>query len=64
VLRGDDPGWWGLAARQLWMCGGPWLEISAPRAENDAAREQRKSLLKWCLLTAGDLARRSPAPVP
>lgn len=64
VLRGGDPGWWGLAARRLYICGGPWREISVLRAESEGAREQRRFLLKWYRLTAEDLVRRSPTPEP
>lgn len=64
VLRGGDPGWWGLAARRLYQCGGPWREISVLRAESEGAREQRKFLLRWYLLTPENLVRRSPTPDP
>lgn len=57
VLRGGDPGWWALASRRLYLCGGPWRPISVLQAEAEEAREQRKFLLKWYLLTAEDLAR-------
>ena len=62
MLRGGDPGWWGLAARQLYQCGGPWREISVLRAESEDAREQRKFLLKWYLLTPEDLVRGPKTP--
>ncbi len=41
------PQWWMLASRQLYACGGPWVEISALSPEKDPGPEQRKILLQW-----------------
>lgn len=64
VLRAPDPGWWGLASRRLYLCGGPWRQISVLQAESESAREDRRFLLKWFLLTAEDLARGGPEKDP
>ncbi len=47
VLDQGFPQWWMLASRQLYACGGPWVEMSALSPEKDPGPEQRKMLLKW-----------------
>jgi hypothetical protein len=57
VLAGGDPGWWPLAARRLYECGGPWVPLSVVWAESDANRDARNSLLKWYGLAGTDVRR-------
>jgi hypothetical protein len=60
VLDLGFPQWWMLASRQLYACGGPWVEISALAPERDPGPELRNSLLEWYRpLMLG--ARGSPA---
>jgi hypothetical protein len=47
VLEEGDPRWWMLAARRLYDCGGPWVELSALDPGTDRDRDLRKRLLKW-----------------
>jgi len=47
VLRADYPGWWAVAARRLYECGGPWRQLSVLQAQSPANKEARESLLKW-----------------
>ena len=47
ILDQGAPQWWMLASRQLYACGGPWVEISALSPERDPGPEQRKQLLEW-----------------
>ena len=63
VLRGGDPGWRATAARQLYDCGGPWIELSVLQAESAENLARRDQLLDWYQLTPKALARK-PAPPP
>jgi hypothetical protein len=47
VLREEYPGWWAVAARRLYECGGPWVELSVLQAESPANKEARDWLLNW-----------------
>jgi len=47
VLDRGYPRWWMLASRRLYMCGGPWVEMSALSPDSIRDREQRTRLLKW-----------------
>jgi hypothetical protein len=47
VLLGGDPAWWSVAARQLYDCGGPWIELSVLQAESEQNEARRESLLRW-----------------
>lgn len=47
VLERGVPRWWMLAARRLYACGGPWVEISALSPDNPRDRDQRSLLLEW-----------------
>jgi hypothetical protein len=63
VLRGGDPGWRATAAKQLYDCGGPWIELSVLQAESADNLARRDRLLEWYRLTPGSRPRR-PAPPP
>ncbi len=62
VLRAGDPGWWGMAARQLYACGGPWRELSVLQPEGEVMRERRLDLLRWFRLDPIDLMRSAAPP--
>jgi len=47
VLSDTYPGWWPIAARHLYECGGPWIELSVVQAESPANKKARDELLKW-----------------
>ena len=47
VLRVGDPSWWPTAARQLYACGGPWIELSVLQADAGWNRDRRDELLDW-----------------
>ncbi len=47
VLDRGDPGWWMLASRRLYACGGPWLELSALSPNGPRDKEHRTRLLAW-----------------
>ncbi|TFG39954.1 MAG: hypothetical protein E4H44_01100 [Candidatus Aminicenantes bacterium] len=47
ILDRGFPQWWMLSSRQLYACGGPWVEMSALAPERDPGPEQRKMLLQW-----------------
>jgi hypothetical protein len=47
VLRQDAPQWWLLAARRLYACGGPWVELSALQPDSDSNRDRRDRLIEW-----------------
>jgi len=64
VLKEDYAGWWAVAARRLYECGGPWRQLSVLRAESPANKEARDWLLKWYRIKKGKNKRRdvvSPA---
>jgi len=62
VLRAGDSGWWAVAARQLYACGGPWRELSVLQPESELMRERRLELLRWFRLDPIDLMRSAPKP--
>ncbi len=47
ILDRGLPQWWMLASRQLYACGGPWVEMSALSPEGEPGPERRKMLLQW-----------------
>lgn len=47
VLEQGEPRWWMLAARRLYACGGPLVELSALNPDGESDRELRKRLLEW-----------------
>jgi len=57
VLERGFPRWWMLAARRLYACGGPWVELSALSPDGPRDRERRKRLLDWF----GPLRPNTPA---
>lgn len=60
VLRAGDSGWWAIAARQLYVCGGPWREMSVLQPESELMRERRVELMRWFRLDPIDLMRTAP----
>jgi hypothetical protein len=62
VLRAGDSGWWAVAARQLYVCGGLWRELSVLQPESELMRERRLELLRWFRLDPIDLMRSAPKP--
>ncbi len=64
VLRAGDSGWWAMAARQLYDCGGPWRELSVLQPESDLMRERRQDLLRFFRLDPIDLMRSASTPKP
>jgi hypothetical protein len=64
VLRAGDSGWWAMAARQLYDCGGPWRELSVLQPESELMRERRQELLRFFRLDPIDLMRSAPKPRP
>jgi hypothetical protein len=63
VLRVGDATWWSTAARQLYACGGPWVELSVLQSEADWNRERRDDLMNWFGLLP-NVAKRSRTPRP
>lgn len=47
VLESENSRWWALAARRLYACGGPWVELSVLRPDSEQNRERRDQLIKW-----------------
>jgi hypothetical protein len=47
VLRQEAPRWWPLAARRLYACGGPWVELSVLQSDSERNRDRRDELIKW-----------------
>jgi hypothetical protein len=47
VLRKGPPRWWPLAARRLYVCGGPWYELSFLRPDSKENRARRDKLDRW-----------------
>jgi hypothetical protein len=64
VLRAGDSGWWAMAARQLYDCGGPWRELSVLQPESDLMRQRRQDLLRFFRLDPTDLMRSASKPKP
>ncbi len=62
VLRVGDPAWWPTAARQLYDCGGPWIELSVLQSDADWNRARRDQLLQWYGLMP-KARDRSPTPI-
>jgi len=58
ILDQGLPRWWMLASRQLYACGGPWVEISALFPEKEPGPEERNLLLRWF----GPLMPRAQGP--
>ena len=61
VLRVGDPAWWPTAARQLYTCGGPWIELSVLQADAQWNKDRRDELLNWFGLIP-KVANRSRTP--
>jgi hypothetical protein len=55
VLVDGDSRWWSLAARQLYDCGGPWIELSVLGDQTKQNEARKESLIRWFGL------QRSPA---
>lgn len=47
VLDRGYPQWWGFAARRLYDCGGPWVEISTLAPERPPGPDLRMKLIDW-----------------
>jgi len=47
VLLVGDSTWWPTAARQLYACGGPWVELSVLQADADWNHARRDQLVQW-----------------
>lgn len=47
VLEQDVPQWWPLAARRLYTCGGPWVELSVLQPDSKQNRQRRDDLVGW-----------------
>jgi hypothetical protein len=47
ILLEGDPGWWAVAARRLYECGGPWAELSVLQAASDRNAQDRDMLVRW-----------------
>ncbi len=62
VLRVGDPTWWPTAAKQLYACGGPWIELSVLQADAQWNNDRRDALLEWYGLMPR-VPDRSPRPV-
>jgi len=62
VLRAGDSGWWAVAARQLYACGGPWRELSVLQPDSDVMSERRLELMRWYRLDPIDLMRKAAPP--
>ncbi len=46
LVRGDAR-WWATAARRLYECGGPWVELSVLQAESAVNSRRRDWLVDW-----------------
>ncbi len=47
VLEKGEPSWWATAAKQLYRCGAPYVELEVLRATGEPNRNRRKILLAW-----------------
>lgn len=47
VLKQGDSRWWAVAARRLYECGGPWVELSVLHADSAESRQRRDRLVRW-----------------
>lgn len=67
VLDQGFPRWWMVAARRLYACGGPWVEMSALSPDGPDDRERRERLLEWFKPlrpnAPGSAASARPTPV-
>lgn len=63
VLRAGDAGWRATAAKQLYECGGPWIELSVLQAESADNLARRDQILGWYQLTPQSRPR-PPNPTP
>ena len=59
VLRDGEPEWWGLAAQQLYRCGGPWTEVSVLRASSPEMTGRRDALAGWYRLYQEKLEQKT-----
>jgi hypothetical protein len=60
VLLVGDPGWWAVASRRLYECGGPWVELSVLQSDSETNRQRREWLVGWFQLRQA--GRRDPRP--
>lgn len=63
VLRAGDPGWRATAAKQLYDCGGPWIELSVLQAESVDNLARRDRLFGWYQLIPTSRPK-TPGPPP
>lgn len=47
VLEQGDPRWWAMAARRLYECGGPWVELTVLQADSAQNHRRRDGLVTW-----------------
>ncbi len=47
VLKNGEPSWWATAAKQLYQCGAPFVELEVFRAAGGPNRKRREILLGW-----------------
>jgi hypothetical protein len=47
VMKVGDPSWWPTAAKQLYLCGGPWIELSVLWSDSKANTMRRDDILDW-----------------
>jgi hypothetical protein len=47
VMRVGDESWWPTAAKQLYLCGGPWIELSVLWSDSAENRARRDRFLDW-----------------
>jgi hypothetical protein len=59
VMRKGDPNWWPTAAKQLYLCGGPWIELSVLWSDSDANQTRREQFINWY---RPPLKRPTPTP--
>lgn len=64
VLGRGPSAWWMMAARRLYACGGPWIELSTLDRDREKTREGRERLLTWYNPPHRKALRPSPHPRP
>ncbi len=64
VVDKGDSAWWTIASRQLYLCGGPPVELSIIRSDQDETRNQRDFLVRWYDLRPQDPEARDRRPKP
>lgn len=66
VLQVGDPVWWPTAARQLYVCGGPWVELSVLQSDAEWNHARRDKLLEWYgpMRKAPSRSRTPDGPTP